>query len=351
MLIYLFNIVLLIIWKFVFLNKKQAEGKGKKFFCILACVQWFILSAFRHYDIGSDTWYYGRLFEDTASKSWSSLIARAQRILSGREEGRDVGYAFIEKLVSTISLDYRFFLIVIAIAWVSCFGLFVYRNADDPFFAFLLFSCLFYSFFAITGIRQTIATSFVIFLGHELIKKRKFIPFLLITVLMSLVHRSCLVCLLLYVLGNKKITKGYLVCVGIGFVVSFIFRYQIFNILSVISRYDNYEVVEGAGTWTFTLLFLLIYVVLLIFFDELQLDKGQSRLFVNAFSLAFLFIPLTFVEPNTMRIVQYFSVYLMLLIPQIFKVFDKESRPIIETICSLVLIGLFIMTNPVYYFG
>ncbi len=351
MLIYLINILLLVVWNLIFLKGKRFEKHGKKYFCIFASLQWFVLSAFRHFDVGSDTWYYGRLFETTAEKSWATVIQNAKDVLTGRMEGRDVGYSFFEKFISVIYNDYRFLLIVVAAIFAVCLGIFIYKNSQEPFFSFLLFSCLFYSFFAITGIRQTLATSIVIFLGHGLIKKRKFIWFFILTILMSFIHKSCLACLALYFLSNKKITKNYMVFVLFGFAFCFIFRTQVFELLTGIFGYDYYEKVEGAGAWTFTILLLLVFVVLFYFVDFINIEDRQNKIFINSICLALVLSPLTFVEPNTMRIVQYFSVYLMLIFPSIFNSFESRSKTFMEIALSIVLIALFISTNPIYYFG
>ena len=62
-------------------------------------------------------------------------------------------------------------IIVAAIVFASL-GYFIYKNSDDPAFSYVLFSALFYSFYAITGTRQALATALVVFVGFEFIKRK-----------------------------------------------------------------------------------------------------------------------------------------------------------------------------------
>lgn len=349
--IYLFNIVLLIFWKTVLLSNVRIQTSGKKYFCIVASFQWFILSAFRHLDIGSDTWYYGQLFDEVARKSWTEIFQESIAILKGTIEGRDVGYVILEKALSCIWNDYRFLLIFVAALLAITLGKFIYDNSHDVFFSYLLFSCLFYNFFAITGQRQTIATCIVVFGGYGLIRDRKVAKFLLLTILMSFIHKSCLIYITLYFLASKKIDRKYLTYITVISVLCFVLRNKMFTFFAIISGYDKlYNIVEGAGAKTFTLLLFMVFVTVLFYHKIIIRTDKCAHIWINALCLAVIFVPLTFVEPNTMRIVQYFSIYLMLLIPVIIECVRLEQQAMTKFVIESLLIILFISTEPVYYF-
>ena len=70
-------------------------------------------------------------------------------------------------------------ILAFVLAWYACISWVVY-------------STLFYSFFAITGHRQTIATGIVVWGGLECIRKRKLIPFLLLTFVAYTIHASAI---------------------------------------------------------------------------------------------------------------------------------------------------------------
>ena len=70
----------------------------------------------------------------------------------------------------------------------------------------------------------------------------------------------------------------------------------------------------------------------------------------NALLLALLFVPATFVNPSLMRVVQYFSVYLMVLIPYIIQAFEPKERRMLNILAAFLLIFLMARNAPVHYF-
>lgn len=350
MAIYLINIFLMVFWYGVLRPQNDLSDRGRKQFCFMASFQWFILSGFRHINIGADTWYYGELYKSAAQKSWTELLVESRSILMGEMEGRDIGYAILVKLVSSVWNSYRVWLVLIAALLAYSLGKFIYKYSYNVLFSYILFSCLFYNFYAITGLRQTIATCVLVFLGYDLIVERKLLKFLVLAILMSLIHKSCLIFVPFYFLANKKITQKYLGVITILIGLSFVFRNTIFSFLAIISGYDSlYEAVEGAGAKVFTLILLAVFCAVVILHRNMEDDTLVSQ-WINALCSASVFVALTFVEPNTMRIVQYFSVFLMLLIPALIECVESTQRAVIYFITDCILVGLFINTGPVYYF-
>lgn len=352
--VYLINILLLSTEAYWLLvdktksNLKNPEGT----FCFLATLQWILLSGLRGLSVGPDTYVYKHYsFDRTLLRSWDSLLNDFIGTIKGELSVKDPGYKLIEKAFQTFSDSYQIWLFFIAIVFTVALGVWIHKNSSNVFFSFLIFSCLFYSFFAITGHRQTIATAFVVFLGDDLIRKRKFIPFLLITLVMSTVHKSCLIFLLLYFLYNVKISNLYVLCVLVAFIISFLFRNSLLTILAGFSGYDSYDVVQNSGAGTFSLMLLAIISVALWRRKWILSHNPNALIAYNALLISILFLPLVFVNPTMMRVVQYFSVYIMLMIPYIIDSFPstKDKRLVIGVILALLLF-LYIQTNPQYYF-
>ncbi|MGN0560097.1 MAG: EpsG family protein, partial [Candidatus Fimenecus sp.] len=59
-----------------------------------------------------------------------------------------------------------------------------------------------------------------------------------------------------------------------------------------------------------------------------------------------LFLPLVFVNPAAMRVVQYFSLYIMLLMPSFISCFGKKLQTPVYTVMVVVLL---VMTNVYRY--
>ena len=89
-------------------------------------------------------------------------LSECRKIATELGIGKDPGYLAFQKIVQIFTSEYQVFLFVIAIIFFSALGNFIYKNTtrlNDAIIAFFIYSVLFYSFFSITGHRQTIATA------------------------------------------------------------------------------------------------------------------------------------------------------------------------------------------------
>lgn len=348
--IYLINIALIIIYALVFLY--SPKFRNKKLFCVMASLNWILLSGLRHISIGADTRVYKLYFFDqTIYLNWNTIFLEFVETYLMGGSGKDPGYTLFEKTVQIFTTNYQVYLIVIAIIFTVPLGKWIYKNSREPLISFLLYSVLFYSFFAITGHRQTIATALVVLIGYERIKKKQLFAFLGLVVVAFIIHKSAIAFLPFYFLADKKITKNYLITMLAIFPVIFLLRFQLMNLLVNIVGYESYLFqYEGAGTWTFTLILLLVFGVTVWKHKTMLSNNPQAIHSINALILAVLLTPLTFINPSAMRAVQYYSLFLMLLIPDIILSFNKKERAIVYYVATGLLLLLFIRNNPSYLF-
>lgn len=347
MLVYFLNIVLILIWAITFYNRKN----GKKIFCTLVTLQWILISGLRNISVGADTYAYKVYrFDKTLNSTWTDLYENFFNIVFRDGKGKDPLYPIIEKTFQIFSDNYQIFLVFIAIFFTGLMGRFIFKYSNVPSISFLVYSCLFYSFFAITGHRQTLATALAVFIGYEFLKRKKIISYIVIILIASLIHKSALCLIPFYWISNKKITHKYIIIVGIIFIGIFIFKNNIMYLLSLISGYDSYSFqVEGAGAHTFTLLFITIGTIAVIKRKSI-IKNSEDNIMYNAIFMGILFLPFTYVDPNMMRIVQYFSIYIMILIPKILVSFSKKEIPVFYYLGSCLMILLMLKTQTGYSF-
>ena len=334
-------------------KKSLGEQRRKKRLCIVGTVCWILLSGLRAWSVGPDTLAYKiHRFDSTIQTPWKNIIYDFYNKYVNGAEIKDPGYAIFEKAFQIFSTDYQAFLIFIAVLFFVPMGIFIYKYSRNPYVSFVLFSCLFYSFFAITGHRQTIATAFVVFIGIELIKRRKLIWFLLLVIVFSTIHASVLCFIPFYWISKIKINKITLGLYGIAIVAAFLFRYRLLAFLQGIVGYESYQDYEGAGAGTFMLMLFLVGVVVTMF-HKLLLKSNQPmvRMSINALLCACFFSPLLLINQSTMRAVQYYSIFLLILLPELEVVFkDKKEKFVYHLICVSMLIFLFVMNEPTYKF-
>ncbi len=372
---YYINILLLILYAVVLLWIRPTPGK-RKAFCTLGAINWILLSGLRHYSIGADTYAYQYAFYNSKYKTWGELFENFRNTIfnwnliedgmieSGSETTnilelltgenamavKDPGYAILNKAFYTIFPNYTVFLVFIAIIFTVPLAIWIYKHSREPLMSFLIYSCLFYSFFAITGHRQTIATGVALIAYMVFAERKKFIPFLLMILLVYPIHKSVIGFVPIYFLQNIKMDRKKVIAVLVAFPVVFLLRGQMATLLSFLSGYEGYDNTTGGGAYTF----LLVYIVLMI----ATLWKGKEAVEINphtnralaAVAVAFLLTPLTFVNASLMRLVQYYSIFLILYIPDLVMAFDDHETQFAYFLALAVLIGLFVRNNPHYMF-
>ncbi len=318
---------------------------GRKQYIILVCTMLILQSGLRNWGVGSDTYAYYEAFEYVKGMSWKDVLNSFIEVYQ-LGEGKDPGYNLFQKIIQVVIHDYQLYLILIAVIFFSAFGNFIYRNTSrvsDAVLAFTFYSVLFYAFFSITGHRQTIATAVALF-GFELIKKRKLLLFVIIIIIAATIHKSVLIFLPLYFvvkLKNVKMFYGFILAI---FPILFLFRVPVSNFFKLIGGYaEDFGIYAQAGTPVFTALMILIAVFVFMRYKEVLLIKPEAKLYYIAFALALFFVPLTWVNPSAMRVVQYFSIFMVVLIPVVVRSFTLNSVKWERAVYYLILAALIIV--------
>lgn len=367
--VYIINIGL-IVFEGLWLLYQVPTKINKKRFCILVSLQWILISGLRGLSIGPDTVSYFNNFERIKTYSWSYVLdfARTQLIMSS--DAKAPGYTLLVKVFQIFCKDYQGFLIFVATVFFAGMGCSIYKHSKNPAISFILFSCLFYSFFAITGIRQTIVTSVVVFGGIELIKRKKLILFIVCVLLMSTIHASAICFLPFYWIARIPINKKSLSIYWILMLSAFVFRNRFMLLLQLLTGYDQYVQTEDAHIGTFVYLLILIAIIITAFYKGIVLEnekKCQNSQYIvetirknnltikqistNGLFLACIFSSLLLINQNTMRVVQYYSMFLIYILPEIPNIFVKRRDVwIFNTTVFIVLVWLLVRGNPQYFF-
>ena len=332
-------------------SQKPMSLTRKKIYCIFSGFLWILISGLRSLSIGADTESYYISYNSIKTVHISELINEVYRKYILHQDIKDPGYNLFVKLTQFITKDYQVFLIIIAIIFMVPFIIWIIRESKNPITSFVLYSSLFYAFFSITGIRQTIATAMVVLIGDKLIKDKKLIAFIIIGLLASTIHQSALIFIPFYFLSRIPITKKSICGWTFAIALAFIFRNQLKAVFIDLSGYTEYaEAYEGAGTATFTLMLLALFILSISSYKR-DHDLYTNNRFYIALYLALFFVPLTWINPSAMRIVQYFSIYLVLLIPEMIEsTFTDNSKRIVTIIAVGLLVILLIRSHPSYSF-
>ena len=151
MTVYLINILLLMLEAYWLLVESRQNLKNpKKVFCGLASIQWILISGLRGLSIGADTEVYKDwFFERRKLIPWPEVWSDFTGNFWGTGDLKDPGYPLLEKTFQIFSESYHVWLFFIATIFMVCMGIWIYKNSPSPLQSYLIFSCLFYAFFAI----------------------------------------------------------------------------------------------------------------------------------------------------------------------------------------------------------
>jgi len=322
----------------------------RKRYILLICLILILQSGLRNVAVGADTYAYYESFELVKVTSWKEIGTTISDYYR-HNIGKDPGYLAFQKISQVLITNYQIYLCLIAVLFFSALGNFIYKNTKrlaDAIFAFILYLSLFYAFFSITGIRQTIATAATIW-SFEFIKQRKLLPFLILILLASTIHKSALIFLPFYYIAPIKNTKYLYGIVSLLFILFMFFKIPVSAFFKRTGGYEDYITpYQGAGTYTFTFMLLLIGVIAFMQMNFIIYKNKTVLPFYNAFALAIVFAPLTWVNPSAMRVVQYYSIFMLLLIPNIiqsFRCYSLKIKRLAFSIAIAMLILLYIKSG------
>lgn len=350
MTVYLINIFLVVFWGYLLLYNKNSD-KNAQTYCVLVAFQWILISGLRHISIGADTEAYKYYFDQVKSISWSKVFSNFWDYLFNGLDIKDPGYTLIQKVFQIFCNDYQAYLIFIAFIFTSLMAIWIYKNSKDPCFSFLLYSVLFYSFYALTGHRQTIATALIVFWGYKYIKERKLVKFALLAFAAFLIHKSSLVFIPYYFVANIPITPFYvLIALAVVFIVA-LMGSSLYAPLSEFLGF-NKEQIEYAkgGAETYAAVLTLMCIVILCCYNFYKNRTENANRIFNVTLLTLMSSLLVFQNQSFMRIQQYFSLFLCVSFPEIIDLFEKKSRIYVYFVTFSLLILYLIRNNPKYLF-
>ncbi len=329
--IFVVNFLLVLFWGAVLIYNGKSE-KNKKIFVIIVCVQWILISGLRADSVGADTENYMNFFDHHAKLSWRNVFAEIKSYFTTKQTSSDpyLGieplFVLFNKLVSVVTTNHVIYKFIVAIIFTTALGRYVYKYSEDPCLSFAIYGCLFYNMFSLTGYRQVLAVTICVLWGYRYIRERKLIPFLILLIVGTLIHKSLLVFGVFYFLANKKITPKYLFICVVAIVTLLLFSSRIFSTLKNIFGYEEYAGGYGFSQWTFFIFFLALTVVSVIKYrDVLALDKNALH-YYNGLILAWIVFPLLIEDPSVLRLLYTFAFVLLPLVPLVLKTFNCSGK-------------------------
>ena len=338
--------------------KPIRENRNRKNYIIFICIILILQSALRHVAVGADTYAYYLKFEEIKLTSWQEIWEnfRSVYVLG---EGKDAGYPLIQKVFQFFSGEYRIFLFFVAVIFFSSLGYFIYTQTkyiSDVFVAIAIYEVLFYSFFSITGLRQTLATAFT-FWGLHFIRQRKLWQYTLLIICAAFIHKSVLLFYPFYFIARLNRPRQLLAASFVIFPVMFVFGRSVAGIMALLSAQDNYmgyalSDANPTGAVDFSIFLLGCGILGWIALRNAKQRDSDMPIIYNAISIAIIFTPLTWIDSSLMRIVQYFSIFILVFLPYVINNLfrDYQTRIVAIVVLMVLFVSVIIMRNVDYAF-
>ena len=108
------------------------------------------------------------------------------------------------------------------------------------------------------------------------------------------------------------------------------------------------ESVGGAGTYATILLLICIFT--LVCYPFVKDRRDDSKFLYNAMFMTIFTTLFVYQQQAFMRVQQYYSLFIMIMIPEIVMSFEKKQRILVGGCGTLVLMLYLVMQNPRYMF-
>lgn len=322
------------------LNIEKYRGITKQKFNekVLKIMSLFLLAfmGLRHLSIGADTSSYCKEYLLYKYYSWNMVF----------KQGTNYAFYVFNKIISILFPDtYVAYLFIVALISVVALYHFLKKNADNVIFSEVLLFSLGFIYFFMTGIKQTLAISILLY-AYEALKKDNIFRYILLVLLATLFHNTALVFIVALFIKKFKFKKIYLAISPVFIVLAYKYQSQIFAFVKIMLQdkyYFSYGTVySSSSNLTGLLIQICIFATsLILLWRRLKYDK-EATLLLSLYTVGMCFQAMTFVLGEFFRVSMYFSIFGVILLPKAMSVQTFRQQKFISFITCLVFILYFL---------
>ena len=286
---------------------------------------WFIVltlvSGLRGPSVGTDTAGYLNIF-------------LAQNGLSYGNTNQEFLFQVLCKLIGRFTDNPQWLLVISAGIMAICTLYFIKRNTRKDTLAVFYYIALYFYFFAMNGLRQFIAISFVL-VAAQFAKERKIIPFIIFIAIAIEFHITAVFGVSLWWIYSGKITVKKMVIIGV-LMISFYAGFSYIQRWVAVYLSDYYSYISGTREYEAGKMMPIVYsfiflaAALVAFFDEgWRTPEHMALLCISEVAMIWGLSPFFIRILNTnysQRLGWLFQVFSIVLIPNMLesKLFKKN---------------------------
>lgn len=301
-----------------------------------------MLIAFFRFGVGPDYFSYQYLYQLLYPNPINELLNGI-----GNQE---VLFRFIGSILKNIGFSYQLYLSLFAAINVYFIGKTVVRFSGKPTMSLFLYYSFFYFVWTFSGLRQGVVLAVGVYYYLSMYEEKRPFKFVLIISLLSLIHTSSLILLLLYFTSKKKWSQNKLVMVSItsvllsmlpiGRLLSMFSQIPLFNqVASYLSTdYSIWQIFDVQG-----LARLVFLIIGLIYYKMYTKGNPIYQFIMNSFILS---LNLYFVINSSELVAARLSIYgfymIILILPSIYSFYGTQINKFIFQVALIILSFLYL---------
>lgn len=333
--IYIFNFITFYLYEIIIPKIKNRD----KIITIVIGMQLLLLSCLRNISVGVDLGNYIPRFYIINETRWRDLFNIIDVV------DFEFGYILFNKIVGIIYNNERFLLIIVSVIIVLRISKFIYYNSKIKWLSFFLFVTLGFWGNSLNIIRQFIAIA-ILLPAVNYITENKLKKFILNVIIAAFIHKTALIFLILYPLSKVKITKRYIFVVASICIILSKFSVDIINLIANFFNYNFYINDIGNGLGNGKGMFILlssVLIVALIYKKYINEKDKNFNIYIHMIIISIVFNTLAFNFALMGRVMHYFTISMIILIPNvIFYMKEKIDKYIATYLVAFLSIYYYI---------
>lgn len=328
--VYIINIILVIIYAMIYNFVKGGNKKVlfKKVLLVIVAMQFILILSAKSLDVGYDILRYGGHFYFLKTASINQFF----------QHGHEIGFKTLMKIISVFTSEFHVFLVLISILMIVPVIRMIYKYSNMPFLSVLIFVGFDYYYFSFSGLRQAMAYA-IVCISYDYIKGRKLKSFLITIFIASTFHVSAIIFLPAYWIVNIKINKKtILLLTGINILI---YQYRELIMGQLLTKfYPMYQLnyTDSYQWYAFNVLLLSISLFLYSYTTNKTMYLQQVFVLVTVGLTLLLFAT---VSENAMRASNYYSIFSILLFPEI--IYSQKNKKVTLFLTYVFGIGIIIL--------
>lgn len=312
-------------------------------FTIISGFLLFLICALRTIDFAPDVVGYVNKYISLSNVNLSTLLSNFINNV-----GKDPFFYLFAKTISLMGFNYQAWLAIIALFFCWAITKLIKSYSPEPFISFLSLISLGFLYFSLTGLRQTMALSMIIF-SYKYLKENKFIPFFILVILGSFFHTSAIIFLIIYPIKNMKINYKHFIIPLVALFIAYFFKdfvLKLLEFLNLIDGYSGYLTNNSSLNLSGFIIQFFIFLFCYVYKKNILNQDEKDNVLYNLVFLGLFFQAFSLVIAEFFRVSMYFSVFSIILIPKaIMSEHNMNMKNIVYLFVLLSLTLYFLWTS------